>query len=155
MADLCLRQGHRDDAVAIYRRLLSRTVDPSVRDRINKRIASVAGTTAMATVARSATPPAAAVNAPAGDAPLPVPGVRSRWSGDKLTIEWRLSPQTQSPGLEVLLVKRGPSGVETETRTIDLDRDTGRIILNVSGLHLARAAAGFRSGGNFVPVARE
>lgn len=144
MADLCLRQGHRDEALAIYRRLLTRAADAATRERISRRIA---------TLEPQATPDPRN-KAPDDPTPLPIPGVRTRWAGDDLTIEWRLPPDTRHPGLEVLLVKRGPQGVVTETRAIAVDDATGRIDLTVSGLHLARVAAGFRQGPRFVPVAR-
>jgi hypothetical protein len=149
MADLCLRQGHHLEALAIYRRLLLRSIDEAARKRMARRIATIERDHAQG-ASRPATPTTTTVT----ETPLPVPGVRARWSSDALTIEWRLPPRTPTPGLEVLLVTRGPSGVETETRTIDLDGDAGEISLTVKGLHLARVAAGFRVGGNFVPVAR-
>jgi hypothetical protein len=154
MADLCLRQGHRDEALTIYRRLLARTADEATKERINRNIAAIARETTP-----SGTPP---IGAPAAEEekdgglpPLQTPGVRTRWAGDGLTIEWRLPLETETPALEVLLVTRGPTGVVTETRAIDLNANRGRITLTVTGLHLARAAAGFRSGGSFVPIARD
>ncbi|MES1205672.1 MAG: hypothetical protein ABUS79_07010 [Pseudomonadota bacterium] len=140
MADLCLRQGHPAEALTIYRRLVQRPLDAPARARIERRIASLEGD--------------ARGTAKEIDPPLAVPAVRARWSGDVVTVEWRLPPRTPAPGLEVLLVRQGPAGVETETRAIAVDGDAGRITLTVSGLHLARAAAGTRAGGHFVPVAR-
>jgi hypothetical protein len=149
MADLCMRQGHHAEALAIYRRLLKRSIDEAERERIARRIAAAERDVAVAK-------PRAATweGLPAPEVPLPVPGVRVRWSGDDLSIEWRLPRRNTTPGLEVLLVTRGPSGVATETRAIDVDADAGRITMTVKGLHLARVAAGFRTGDHFVPVAR-
>ena len=145
MADLCLRQGHRDKALGIYRRLIARTSDEVARNRIRHRVAAIEGEPATAT-----TPGNGAGN----DAPLPIPGVRTRTSGDEVTLEWRLPPETRAPTLEVLLVKQGPGGVETETRSLAVDGATGRLMLTVMGLQLARAAAGTRGDGRFVPFAR-
>jgi hypothetical protein len=151
MADLCLRQGHREEALTIYRRLLARTADEATRERINRRLAAIA---AQASSAQQP-PVVEGTSEDDGLPPLPIPGVRTRRSGDGLTIEWRLPVETKTPALEVLLVTRGPTGVMTETRAIDLDDSRGLITLTVSGLHLARAAAGFLSGGIFVPIARD
>jgi hypothetical protein len=155
MADLCLRQGHSDEALAIYRRLLARTADEAARERMVRRIAAVERDVAGAEVPRAADARDRADRKVADDdAPLPIPGIRARRSGDSLTIEWRLPPRTKAPGLEILLVMNGPAGMVTETRAIDVDGDAGQITLTVPALHLARAAVGFRSGANFVPVAR-
>lgn len=156
MADLFLRQGHRDDALAIYRRLLARAVDDvAVRGRLLQRIAAIEG--------REDTPPAEASQPSAatvaGDAaatgpPLPTPGLRTHSAGNALTVDWRLPPETSAATLELFLVVRTPAGVATETRSLPLDRPSGRLVLDVAGLHSARAAAGFVSGGRFVPLAR-
>lgn len=142
MADLCLRQGHRDKALAIYRRVLGRTTDEAARERIARRI--------WATEGRHDPPAGPSASA----ATMAVPGVRARWSGDELTIEWRLPAEISTPTLEVLLVKTGPLGVSTETRAIDVDGSAGLLTLGAKGLHSARVAAGSRGPRGFVPLAR-
>lgn len=136
MADLCLRQGHRAEALAIFRRLLDRTSDEDARARIGRRIVAVEN---------SDTAPA--------DSPLPAPGVRTSGSGDRLTVEWRLPVEIQRPALEVLLVKNGPEGVVTETRAIAVDGNTGQLTLGTRGLHSARVAIGSHGPQGFVPLA--
>ncbi|MBC8132459.1 MAG: hypothetical protein H7X95_05710 [Deltaproteobacteria bacterium] len=139
MADLCLRQGHRTEGLAIYRRLLARTTDEAARARMQRRMSAL----------ETVIPPEGGIAAP-----IPVPGVRARWTGDQLTIEWRLPAGIHAPGLEVLLVKTGPAGVSTETRAIAVDVNDGRLTLGAEGLHSARVAAGSRGPGGFVPLAR-
>lgn len=134
MAELCLRQGHRTEALEIYRRLLARAGDATGRRRLTERVAAM----------ESHGDPAA----------LEIPGVRARWSDRELTIEWRLPEETQEPALEVLLVKTGPAGVETETRELVLDDTSGLLTLGTRDLHSARVAAGRRGPRGFVPLAR-
>jgi hypothetical protein len=137
MAELCLRQGHRDEALGIYRRLLARAEDGTGRARLQHRIE---------TLERGDATPA--------DPPLALPGLRARCAGTAVTVEWRLPAGTPGPNLELLLLVRTPAGIATETRSLPLDRDTGQLVLEVKGLHSARAAAGFVSDGRFVPLAR-
>lgn len=142
MAELCLRQGHRDEALDIYRRLRDRTPAGAARKRLDERVRFIEG----------AAPPAAARPVPP---PLPLPGVRTRQSGDQLVVEWRLPRQTPAPALEILLVTAGEAGVTTERRAIELQNDAGQLELRVRGLHSARAAAGTRGSSGFVPLARD
>lgn len=142
MADLCVRQGHRTEALAIYRRLLLRSADATARARLARRIAALDDTGA----------PPSLVSPP--EAPISEPGVRARWSNDQLTIEWRLPVELAAPGLEVLLVKAGPSGISTERRAIAVRENAGHLTLPAKGLHSARVAAGSRGPDGFVPVAR-
>lgn len=168
MADLCLRQGHRQEALAIYRRLLARVTAEPARARIIERISAIdnvsadgaplaarsptgVGTAPLTSpVAAPATLPARPASAP----PIPLPGVRARHSGDQLTIEWRLPVETRTPALEVLLVKTGPGGVSTETRELALAGNAGLLTLVAKGLHSVRVAAGSRGPRGFVPLAR-
>ena len=165
MADLCLRQGHRHEALALYRRLVARTTDEVARERMSRRVAAIEASTEIPRVkgdipAREASPLAPSVRISGGvkasvtDPELPVPGVRTRTTGDELTLEWRLPPETKLPAVELLLVTQGPKGVETETRSLAVERNAGRLVLTVKGLHLARAAAGTRGDDRFVPLAR-
>jgi len=143
MAELCLRQGHRDEALAIYRRLRDRSPAGAARTRLDDRVRLIERSAPQAL-----TPPPPA-------APLPLPGVRTRRSGDQLVVEWRLPARTPAPALEILIVTAGDAGVATERRAIDLKADAGQLELRVHGLHSARAAAGTRSPTGFLPLARD
>lgn len=132
MAELCVRQGHLEDALGIYRRLLERTPEAAARARLEERVRALASALA----------------------PLAVPGVRAQRAGDQLIVEWRLPSKTTAPALELLLVTRGDTGVAADRRAIDLPEPSGRLELRVPGLHSVRAAAGTRASGGFVPLAR-
>lgn len=147
MAELFLRQGHHQEARALYRRLLARTEDEAARERMTRRMAAL--------------PPDSKAGAkhPAGDADrsgetIPTPGVRAQWSLEELTIEWRLPVETKAPALEVLLVKTGAGGVSTERREIEVAGNAGRLKLNATNLHSVRVAAGSRGERGFVPLVR-
>ena len=160
MAELCVRQGHRDEALAIYRRLLGRAAVGAARERLGARVALLESELARAA---GENPPPAKGEA-AGDegsarrlpAALPLaPGLRATMAGVQLTIDWRLPVAEPRPReLEVLIVLRTPTGVTTETRSLRLDVDTGRLELHVEGLHSARAAAGYRRDDRFIPLLR-
>lgn len=159
MAELCLRQGHRDEALGIYRRLLARTNDETASERMRQRLAALEGesvSVAPSVAGSEAAQPISSARAWTSDveAPLSSPGVRARATGDELTLEWRLPPATKSPTIEVLLVKHGPDGIDTETRTLTVNDAAGRLMLTVKGLQLAKAAVGTRGDGRFVPLAR-
>ena len=136
MAELCLRQGHREEAAGIYRRLLARATDEGVRERLRGRLGTIAG------------------EAPVAEASLTEPGLRARTAGDKLTVDWQLPAGAPKVALELLLVLRGAAGVVTESRSLPLEAQAGRLVLEVPGLHSAKAAAGFHKDGRFVPVLR-
>ena len=146
MAELCLRQGHRDEAADIYRRLLARATEQGVRERLRGRLGSIVG--AASNELGTPAPPLPS------DAGLPSPGLRTKSAGDDLTVDWRLPAGVGTLTLQLLLVLRGPSGVATETRTLTLASETGRMKLDVPGLHSAKAAAGVHRDGRFVPVLR-
>jgi hypothetical protein len=156
MADLCLRQGHRLEALAIYRRLLARTTDPAAKERVTRRISAVelAGP-APDSPTRAARPASAAHSGIPMETPLPLqnPGVRASWSAGQLTVEWRLPAEIQYPSLQVLLVKTGPDGILTETRAIDVEGPVGLLTLAAGDIHSARVAAGNRGPRGFIPVA--
>jgi hypothetical protein len=142
MAELCLRQGHGDEAIAIYRRLLERATDEAARTRLRVRLGAIGGS------------PDDAAASSEGEAPLPSPGLRTKLAGNRLTVAWRLPPGTSTLTLQLLLVLRGPAGVATETRQLTLELELGRLELDVPDLHSAKAAAGFHKDGRFVPVLR-
>lgn len=133
MADLCLRQGHAEEAADILRRLLARATDERERARLSERLGSIDGP-AVQTLAE--------------------PGLRAHAAGDRLTVDWRLPAGAPRLALELLLVLRGATGVVTENRTLPLEAEAGRLVLDVPGLHSAKAAAGYQKEGRFVPVLR-
>ena len=144
MAELCLRQGHRGEGISIYRRLIARAPDEPTRTRLGARLSAIE------TNQSSATPPP-----PASPAALTEPGLRTRTTGDALSVEWKLPPALPRPRtLELLLVVRTHAGVTTETRSLPLDADSGRFDLQIPGLHSARAAAGHHRDNRFIPSLR-
>jgi len=148
MAELCVRQGHRDEALAIYARLISRAIDQATRLRLEKRILELE----TAPAEQKAPAPPALQDAPQPG--LSAPGIRSRVTDDVAVVEWNLPAGTAGPTLQLLLVARTPAGVTTESRSVRVDASAGRMVLAVPGLHSLRAAAGFTTGDRFVPLAR-
>jgi hypothetical protein len=148
MAELCLRQGHRGESLAIYRRLLARAPDEPTRVRLGARLTAIQADPAAGT---HPLPPPAAPSAPA----LTETGLRTTAAGDALSIEWMLPSTLPRPRtLELLLVLRTSAGVTTETRSLPLETDAGRLELQIPGLHSARAAAGYRREDRFIPTLR-
>lgn len=145
MAELCFRQGHAEEAAGIYRRLLARATDERDRERLRARLGALGGPPADAGTPARPLP---------GEAGLSSPGLRTKVVAAQLTVDWRLPPGARTLTLQLLLVLRGPAGVATETRTLTLESEAGRLILDVPGLHSAKAAAGFHKDGRFVPVLR-
>jgi hypothetical protein len=145
MAELCLRQGHRNESLAIYRRLLARAADEPTRVRLGARLSAIQ------------TDPSAGTGAapPVTPSPLTEPGVRTTAAGDALSIEWKLPPALPRPRtLELLIVLRTSAGVATQNRSLPLESDTGRCDLQIPGLHSARAAVGYHREGHFIPTLR-
>lgn len=148
MAELCLRQGHRDEALAIYARLMSRASDESTRGRLEERILAIE------TAPSEQKAPAGPVDLQLPVRPLQSPGIRSQISDDVAIVEWSLPAGTAGPTLQLLLVSRTPAGVTTESRSVPVEGNAGRLVLSVPGLHSVRAAAGSLTSGRFVPLAR-
>ena len=146
MAELCFRQGHANEAVGIYRRLLTRATDEPTRARLRGRLGAIGGLTENDAGTPASPSP--------GEGGLPSPGLRTKSVGDHLTVDWRLPSGASPLTLQLLLVLRGPAGVATETRTLTLETEAGRLVLDVPGLHSTKAAAGFHKDGRFVPVLR-
>lgn len=71
MAELCARQGHTADAIAIYRRLVAAADDDARRDRLQKRLETLA---AIGT-ARAAIPNAGMASQPAAKLAVRLPQV--------------------------------------------------------------------------------
>jgi hypothetical protein len=141
MAELCARQGQIAEALAIYRRLVADAQDAGTRARREGRLAELLARTTAPTL----TMPAAA------RADEPFVAVERR--GDALTFSWALPADAESPALQVFLARRGPKGVETETRTVRLGAARGSTTLEAPDLVSLRAAVGRLDGERFVPIA--
>jgi len=134
MAELCVRQGLIDQAIGIFRRLAEGADDVGVRLRYETRISDLSQDPALA--------------------PIEIPGLRVTEKDDAVEIEWRLAPETPTPTLQVLLMRRGPDGIETEPRSLPLAAPHGRTVFAIANLCGVRAAAGRLDGGAFVPLVR-
>ena len=148
MAELCARQGRLQEAVAIYRRLLDTHPGGSEQH-----------------VARWNTPPgrSGAGLGPRrrrGDRARPHPPARRprvvhlTANDDSVTVAWALPAGQPHPTLELFLIQRTPSGVETSKRRLPLPTPSGRVAFAVPALHTALAAVGRLQGDRFVPLAR-
>ena len=134
MAELCVRQGLIDQAIGIFRRLAEVADDAETRLRYEARISDLAQDPSLA--------------------PIEIPGLRVTEKDNAVEIEWRLSPETPTPTLQVLLMRRGPDGIETEPRSLPLAAPHGRTVFAIANLCGVRAAAGRLDGGAFVPLVR-
>jgi hypothetical protein len=134
MAELCVRQGLVDQAIGIFRRLAEVADDACIRLRYQTRIAELAQDPLLA--------------------PIEVPGLRVTEKDDTVEIEWSLAPETPTPTLQVLLLRRGPDGIETDPRSLPLAAPHGRTIFAMPNLCGVRAAAGRLVGDAFVPLVR-
>ncbi len=134
MAELCARQGLLDQAIDIFRRLAEIADDPDQRLRYQTRISELARDPSLR--------------------PIETPGLRVRDVEGEIEIEWRLPPELPGPTLQVLLLRRGADGIETDGRTLPLDAAHGR--MNFAGERIAsvRAAVGRMQDGLFVPLVR-
>lgn len=145
MAELCLRQGHRGESLAIYQRLLARADDESTRVRLGARLKAIQTDSPGETAAVPSPPPP----------PLTEPGLRTTAASNALSLEWKLPSDLPRPRtLELLLVLRTSAGIATETRSLPLERDTGRLDLQIPGLHSVRAAIGYYRNNRFIPTVR-
>jgi hypothetical protein len=134
MAELCVRQGLVDQAIGILRRLSEVADDAGIRLRYETRISELAQHPSLA--------------------PMEVPGLRVTARDNAVEIEWRLAPETPTPTLQVLLMRRGPDGIETDPRSVPLAASQGRTVFEMANLCGVRAAAGRLVGGAFVPLVR-
>jgi len=147
MAELCVKQGLVTEALAIYRRLVDGAPDEATRGRHAARLAAlerIARDAARTRQGQAAAPP----EAPGA------PALTVERRADALHFAWRLPPETRDPALQVLLLRRGPEGIETESRTLRLDGARGTTRVDAPGLHAVHAAVGWLDGARFVPLAR-
>ncbi|HEX3902932.1 MAG TPA: hypothetical protein VH853_08770 [Polyangia bacterium] len=134
MAELCVRQGLTDQAIGIFRRLAEVAEDPGIRLRYETRISELGRDPVVV--------------------PIETPGLRVAERAGAVEIEWRLPPEVAGPALQVLLLRRGPDGIETDPRTLPLGAAQGRTSFAVANLCGVRAAAGRLIDGTFVPLVR-
>ena len=145
MAELCARQGRPHEAIAIYRRLIDGHPQSQGRGRWGSRLDALV----------RAWGHAAGDEIPAAPIPLPrAPGVTVQAGDDSVTVAWAVPSETPEPTLELFLIQRTASGVETSKRSLPLSAYEGRIAFAVPALHSALAAVGRKASGRFVPVAR-
>lgn len=150
MAELHARQGRPGEALAILRRLIETHPGHAAEARWRTRARALE----------------ALLEQHAGDALDPetvriprAPGVTAVAGRDRLgrgcaVVAWALPPTPSAPALEVLLVVRGPDGVEARTERLPLRASSGRVEIPADGLHAVAAAAGYLHGDGFVPLAR-
>jgi hypothetical protein len=150
MAELCVKQGLVTEALAIYRRLVDGATDEATRGRRASRLAELERMAKDAARARQSGPPGPPAR---GDAPG-APSLTVERRADALRFTWTLPAETPSPALQLLLVRRGADGVETESRTVRLDAARGSTTVTAPGLHAVHAAVGWLDGARFVPLAR-
>lgn len=144
MAELCARQGRIGEAITIFQELLSKVTESEPRARFEARLATL----------ESAWQPLRESRLPPADIPLPAtPGTAVLVSEDQLTIAWSLPKDVGPLALEVLALQRSPSGIEVQKKLLPLSVASGRIGLELPGLHSAIAAAGTLRDGCFVPLA--
>ncbi len=134
MAELCARQGLLDQAIDIFRRLAEVAGDPTQRLRYETRISELARDPSLQA--------------------LETPGLRVRQIDGEVEVAWRLPPDLATPTLQLLLLRRGPAGVENDARSLPLPGPHGRMTFPAGGLASVRAAAGRVQDGSFVPLVR-
>ena len=153
MAELCARQGRFGAAIAIYRNLLQAHPSHASARRWASKLAELEE--------------AWDASDDTGDAPtLPhevaipgAPGVVVATGQDAqgesaAIVAWALPPTSTPPVLEVMLVLKGPDGIETVRKQVAVSASSGRIALAAPGLHSAIAACGIVQHGVFLPLAR-
>jgi len=150
MAELCLKQGLVSEGLAIYRRLVTDAPDEPTRARRAERLSELQRIAKGAVAVRARTEnPAPRAATTSGASTLTLERLPSA-----LLFAWSLPTETRAPALQLLLMRRGPAGVETETRTVPLPTPRGRTTIDAPGLYAVRAAVGWMDGARFVPLAR-
>jgi hypothetical protein len=148
MAELCVKQGLVTEALAIYRRLVADAADDTTRARRARRLGE------LERIARGVAEAREAISAPPAAAPGG-PTLTIERRGGALHVAWSLPPETARPALQLLLLRRGPDGIEPETRTLPLEATRGATTIEAPpGLYSLRAAAGWLDGARFIPLAR-
>jgi hypothetical protein len=161
MAELCVKQGLVTEALAIYRRLVEAAGDAATRERLSARLEAVermAGSAARALGGGPAgfrsRPPSLRPAEPGDARTDDAAALEIARDGDTLRVTWALPAGTTAPALQLLLLTRGPEGIEAETRTLALEAVSGAMTIVVPRLYAVRAAAGALDGTRFVPLAR-
>ena len=134
MAELCARQGLLDQAIDIFRRLAETADDPALRLRYETRVSELARDPSLQS--------------------LETPGLRVRQADGRVEIEWRLPPDLAAPTLQVLFLRRGLDGIQSDSRSLPLPTAHGRMTFSADGLASVRAAAGRQQDAGFVPLVR-
>ncbi|MFL5305571.1 MAG: hypothetical protein ACJ8F1_10170 [Polyangia bacterium] len=134
MAELCARQGLLDQAIDIFRRLAEVAGDPALRLRYETRISELGCDPSLQS--------------------LETPGLRVRQADGHVEIEWRLPPDLAAPTLQVLFLRRGSDGIQSDSRSLPLPTTQGRMTFPADGLASVRAAAGRQQDARFVPLVR-
>ena len=135
MAELCVKQGLTDEALAIYRRLADQTAEPDTRRRYAERMA--------------------ALGSPRDARPMDTPGLRVDRRGDEVEIDWRLPPERERAGAAAPAVEEDAVGDRRRAAHDAADVGGGTTIVVVPDLHSLRAAAGrLRDDGTFIPIVR-
>ena len=146
MAELCARQGRLHEAMAIYRRLVD------THPRSEPPIARWArGCRAL----EQAWGHAAGEEIEPEPIPLPrAPGVRVTANDDSVTVAWALPARQPEPTLELFLIQKTPSGVETSKRRCPWPPPAAAWPSPCPRCTSALAAVGPAQGDRFVPMAR-
>jgi pentatricopeptide repeat protein len=145
MAELCARQGRVSEAIDIYRRLRDSLEHGPPRTRVERRLDTL----------ESAWQPPSPADVQPADMELPAaPGVAVLVGDDQVTVAWALPLGTVTPVVDLLLLQRTPTGIETVKQTLSLEAPTGRLAVAAPSVHSAVAAVGPVVGGRFVPLAR-
>jgi hypothetical protein len=166
MAELCARQGRLQEAVAIYRRLLDAHAGQTAAQRpARDQARDLARWSDRLESLERAWGHAAGEEVDPEPIPLPrPPGVTVLCTEDTVTVAWAIAPDQPPPLLELFLVQKTPTGIETSKRRLLLPETSGRIAFAVPALHTALAAVGHAPGAGddgergeeprFVPLAR-
>jgi hypothetical protein len=154
MAELCVKQGLRDQALDIFRRLAAQTNDSNDRRRFQIRIGDLTGRPAIGPATNAPTTAPTTTSASPSLAPIEVPGLRVTERAGAVEIEWRLPPDLRNPTLQLLLLRRTPAGIQADPRTLPLAAAQGHTVVTVDDLCGVRAAAGRLDGEAFVPLVR-
>lgn len=150
MAELCARQGRFGAAIAIYRNLLRAHPGHNLSGQWQSKLRELE-----AAWQEDGGGPTLPHEVPLPGAPGVVAVAGQDDQGESAAIvAWALPPTPGPPVLEVMLVLRGPEGIETEKRQLAVSSSSGRVAITAPGLHSVLAAAGVVQGGRFVPWAR-